>query len=82
MAKKTKCVRVTVDRERCKGCGLCVAYCPKGGLVMAEELNASGVHPADFREGVKCTGCGNCTLVCPDCGIRIAVEEADGETSG
>ena len=36
-----------VDRERCKGCGLCVEFCPFGHLHIDEELNVAGYHPAD-----------------------------------
>ncbi|MHB0980701.1 MAG: 4Fe-4S binding protein [Thermoleophilia bacterium] len=35
-----------VDRDRCKGCGLCVEFCPFGHLHLDEELNVAGYHPA------------------------------------
>lgn len=36
-----------VDRERCKGCGLCTEFCPFDRLHLADELNAAGYHPVE-----------------------------------
>ena len=63
MAKKTARVCVKINREACKGCGLCIAFCGRGGIVIEEGLNKSGVHPAKFKEGHVCNGCGNCAVV-------------------
>lgn len=38
-----------VDHERCKGCGLCMEFCPFGHLRMDEELNLAGHHPAEVE---------------------------------
>ncbi len=58
---------VLIDRERCKGCELCVHACPQGVLRMSETYNAKGYHPVmlDEREKV-CTGCAVCAVICPD----------------
>ena len=35
--------KVTIDKDTCKGCGLCVTVCPKGILRLSEsEINAKG----------------------------------------
>ncbi|ABU59627.1 MULTISPECIES: ferredoxin family protein [Roseiflexus] len=64
--------RIIVDTERCKGCGLCVAFCPKGVVHLAAAFNAAGHHPAqlDDPDG-KCTGCTICALVCPEAAITV-----------
>ena len=58
---------VVISVEECKGCGLCVASCPPGCLVLAPELSAYGVHPAQYT-GKDCTGCGICFYCCPEPG--------------
>lgn len=62
--------KVKINKERCKGCYLCVANCPKGLIKIAKEMNIKGVKPAFFSGG-KCTGCAMCAVICPDCGIIV-----------
>ena len=76
MSKKVKISPVRISPEKCKGCTLCVKFCPRGCIRMSEEYNAMGYHYAEFVEGEKsCTLCGNCALVCPDVAIEIVKEE-------
>ena len=58
---------VNISNEECKGCGLCVESCPPKVLFLASELNAYGVHPAQYK-GEACTGCGICYYCCPEPG--------------
>ncbi len=55
---------VTIARERCKGCELCVPACPPRVLSMSTEVNGMGFRVPELAPG--CTGCGACLLVCPD----------------
>jgi 2-oxoglutarate ferredoxin oxidoreductase subunit delta len=48
----------------CKGCGLCVDYCPTGAIEM------EGVLPKVVN-AEKCTRCLQCEAVCPDFAIEI-----------
>ena len=34
--------KLTIDRETCKGCGLCANVCPKHLLALSREINAKG----------------------------------------
>ncbi|MFC1807494.1 4Fe-4S binding protein [Candidatus Omnitrophota bacterium] len=63
--------KIKIDKEKCKGCKLCILYCPNSSLVFANKLNKRGVEPADFKKGAKCDGCTLCALICPDCAIEI-----------
>lgn len=63
--------RVIIDAERCKGCTLCVEFCPHQALEMSEGTNSRGHHPVILRYEEKCTGCGICALVCPSVCIEV-----------
>ncbi len=55
----------------CKGCGLCVEFCPQGKLYLRQRPNREGIQPAAVREEVECTGCLRCAAMCPDAAIEI-----------
>ncbi len=63
--------RVVVQRDRCKACGYCVAFCPKSVLAMSNDLNIRGVHYACVVDKDACTGCAICGMVCPDVAIEV-----------
>lgn len=62
--------KVTIDSERCKGCGLCVVVCPKRTLVISRKSNKHGYFPAE-TDNRDCTGCAACALICPDAVIEV-----------
>ena len=64
---KTARGNILIDTEECNGCGLCVDSCPPECLELLPELNAYGVHPAQYL-GEGCTGCGLCFYCCPEPG--------------
>ncbi len=59
-----------LDQERCKDCGICVAFCPKGVLAQDEYGNVY------IEDEEKCVLCGNCEIFCPE--FAITVKEAGG----
>jgi len=60
-----------VTSERCKGCELCVLYCPKKILRMSSSTNSRGYHFPECYEADKCTGCKTCGLMCPEVAIEV-----------
>lgn len=63
--------KVTFDKNRCKGCALCVSACPKGIVALSDEINQKGYHPATVTDEEKCIGCAFCATMCPDCVITV-----------
>lgn len=68
--------KIVIDTERCKGCGLCIAVCPKNSIVVSQESNKNGYFPAQAKN-IDCTGCSQCAIVCPEGIIEIHWEEPD-----
>ncbi|MEW6375597.1 MAG: 4Fe-4S binding protein [Thermodesulfobacteriota bacterium] len=68
--------KVVIDRERCKGCGLCISFCPKKILVLTEMANAAGYCPASCVDEPKCIACINCASICPETAFEIYKEVA------
>ncbi len=63
--------RIEIDRERCKGCHLCILACPRNLIEVSQDLNGSGYYPAVPKETIECTACGMCWQVCPDTAITV-----------
>lgn len=68
---------VTVKKDSCKGCRLCIIYCPAQHLVLSSKLNKRGVRFAQIKEGTQCTGCSFCFLMCPDSCIKVITEKKE-----
>ena len=65
-------VNLTINEERCKGCGLCVRACPKKLLVLSKhKLNSKDYHPAEITDMAACVACASCARTCPDAVIEI-----------
>ncbi len=62
MKNKEKSLRIIEDM--CKGCGICVEFCPKKVL----KMNGDKVEIDDIE---KCIKCGFCELRCPDYAIYL-----------
>jgi 2-oxoglutarate ferredoxin oxidoreductase subunit delta len=64
--------RPEFDRERCKGCALCINACPEKILSMSRDtFNGQGVPFAQCFDEARCTACMSCAIMCPDMVIRI-----------
>jgi 2-oxoglutarate ferredoxin oxidoreductase subunit delta len=57
--------------ERCKGCQLCVTYCPRSVLEMSSLFNAKGYHPPQVCHATGCVACGLCEILCPEFAIYV-----------
>ena len=60
--------KLVTEPSWCKGCGVCVAFCPKKVLGLVDDKIA--VIDAD-----SCIKCGQCELRCPDYAIWLEEDE-------
>ena len=63
--------KVVIEQERCKGCRLCVEFCPPKVLAMSSTLNMLGFYPVVLIDEERCTSCAACAIVCPDIAITV-----------
>ena len=59
-----------VNKKWCKGCGICVAFCPKNVL----EIKDGKVN---IKDEELCIKCGQCELRCPDYAIYLGGKSND-----
>lgn len=60
--------RLEINQAWCKGCGICIAFCPKKVLNLVNG-KAAIVDESD------CLRCGICENLCPDFAICLVEEE-------
>ena len=56
--------KLVINKNWCKGCGICVKFCPKQVLTLKNEK----VEIVDID---RCIQCGQCELRCPDYAIYL-----------
>ena len=70
MAKK-KLKEHIINRDWCKGCGICIAMCPKNVLKLDRKDKAVAARLED------CIACQLCEQICPDLAIEVIIEESE-----
>jgi 2-oxoglutarate ferredoxin oxidoreductase subunit delta len=58
-----------IDPDWCKGCGICVHFCPKKVLELDRDGKAFAARPED------CVCCALCEMRCPDLAIEVVADE-------
>jgi 2-oxoglutarate ferredoxin oxidoreductase subunit delta len=64
--------QIIIDTDWCKGCGICVAFCPKQVLVL------NRMAKAQVTALEACTACLLCEKRCPDLAIQVITPQTDG----
>ena len=61
------------NKAWCKGCGVCVSFCPKKALTLDE------IAEKMERDPEKCIYCGLCEHYCPDLAITVVKDRKPKE---
>lgn len=64
--------QVVIDRDRCKGCEMCMNACPQTIIEMSKKMNVKGYFPAQIVDQPRCIGCTLCAVICPDIAIEVS----------
>lgn len=65
---KKKLEEHIINRDWCKGCGICIAMCPKNVLELDKHEKAVAARLED------CIACQLCEQICPDLAIEVIVQ--------
>ena len=65
---KAKLKAHMINREWCKGCSICIQFCPKHVLELDGEDKVVAARPKD------CICCMLCEYRCPDLAIEVDTE--------
>ena len=79
--KKEMSMIIRIDEELCKGCALCIDFCPSQALEKSKTLNKRGVYHPMLADESKCNRCRFCELICPDFAITVVPEGNDSNSS-
>lgn len=63
--------KVSLNKDWCKGCYICIEVCPTNALDKSNETNKKGIYTVDLANYEACTRCGLCQLGCPDFAITV-----------
>ena len=62
---------IKINEVYCKGCNLCIEFCPKKVLQPSKKLNLKGVRIPVEAKPKECTKCRMCEVICPDSAIYV-----------
>ncbi len=68
---KKRIIEHIIDLDWCKGCGICVHFCPKHVLELDKSEKVTVAHLED------CIGCVQCELRCPDLAMQVLVKKEE-----
>ncbi len=64
-------IEIVINPDYCKGCNICVAFCPKKVLQPSDHINSKGYTVPEAVHLDGCTQCQLCEIACPDLAIAV-----------
>jgi 2-oxoglutarate ferredoxin oxidoreductase subunit delta len=68
---------IHINKDRCKGCGFCVEYCPRDVLELSQDFNSKGYHPPYVKHEEDCCYCQLCETICPEFAIFVTIKKKE-----
>ena len=68
-------IEIVINPDYCKGCSICIEFCPKNVLQASKDINAKGYRLPEPRDIEACTQCQLCVIVCPDLAIAVTPKD-------
>jgi 2-oxoglutarate ferredoxin oxidoreductase subunit delta len=62
---------VEISSDLCKGCEICISFCPTKVFEYSDKLNRKGYYVPLIAKEEACVGCRLCELLCPELAIII-----------
>ena len=68
-------IEIVINADYCKGCSICIVFCPKKVLQPSNHINARGYVLPEAVDIDACTQCKLCEIVCPDLAIAVTPKQ-------
>lgn len=65
---------IEINDDLCKGCEICIAFCPLKVFANSDKLNRKGYYVPVVVDEDACVGCRLCELLCPEFAIIVINE--------
>lgn len=62
---------IEINADLCKGCSICVEFCPTDVFQESNKLSKRGYYVPIVVDIERCPGCRLCELLCPELAIII-----------
>jgi len=63
--------RVTIDHDRCNGCGMCASICPGKAIYISGGPKEREAYLEE--EFPQCMSCNDCAAICPRDAVTVSV---------
>ncbi|MGI6733552.1 MAG: 4Fe-4S dicluster domain-containing protein [Anaerovoracaceae bacterium] len=64
-------MKISIDKNLCKGCGICLEICPKKVYGLSQKRNSYGSPMPEAVSESECIVCRLCERLCPDAAINV-----------
>jgi 2-oxoglutarate ferredoxin oxidoreductase subunit delta len=75
-------IEVHVNEELCKGCDICVQFCPKEVFDLSAEVGPRGYFVPVAARPQDCTACMLCEHLCPELAITVVADRKRRKAAG